>query len=221
MRVAPPPVVPAWSWSGCYFGGYIGGLWARKEWFNHDAINNPDTLGQSEGPHDADGLLGGILGGCDYQFAGGFVIGISGDLAGTNAAGSGDSRLFPGITNHSSVESLALVTARIGYAWGRFLGYVKGGAAWERDEYHYTDGSITGSASETRSGWTIGIGGEYAFTDYVTGFIEYNYYGFGTRDLTFVETAGDTYLAGIEETKSVVKVGLGYRFGGLAALPVR
>jgi hypothetical protein len=31
-------------------------------------------------------------------------------------------------------------------------------------------------------GWTVGIGGEYAFLDWLTGFIEYDHYGFGDND---------------------------------------
>jgi opacity protein-like surface antigen len=27
------PVVPAWSWTGCFLGGHAGGLWAtQKDW---------------------------------------------------------------------------------------------------------------------------------------------------------------------------------------------
>ena len=29
---APPPVVPVWSWTGCFLGGHGGGLWTKKEW---------------------------------------------------------------------------------------------------------------------------------------------------------------------------------------------
>jgi len=112
------------------------------------------------------------------------------------------------------VKSLASVTGRIGYAWDRFLGYVKGGGAWERDEHHFTDGFDIGTVSATRSGWTIGIGGEYAFTDFLTGFIEYNYYDFGSRDLTFIQNGTIPFTYGIDETKSVLKAGLNFRFGG-------
>ena len=78
---------------------------------------------------------------------------------------------------------------------------MKGGGAWERDEYHFSDAfGFFAAASETRSGWTIGIGGEYAFTNYLTGFIEYNYYDFGSRDLNFVGT--DPFIYGIDETKA-------------------
>ena len=152
------------------------------------------------------------------QFAGGWVIGIAGDYAWTNASGSNTSLLFPGFTNHSEVKSLASVTGRIGYAWDRFLGYVKGGGAWERDQHDFTDGVFSASVSATRSGWTIGVGAEYAFSNYLTGFVEYNYYDFGTRDLSFV--GNDPFIYGIDETKSVLKAGLNFRLGGWGKAPV-
>ncbi len=65
-----------------------------------------------------------------------------------------------------------------------------------------------------RSRKGFGVGGEYAFTNFVTGFIEYNYYDFGNRDLTFVQNNGQTFIYGIDETKHVVKAGLNFRFGG-------
>jgi outer membrane immunogenic protein len=208
---APPPI---WSWSGCYIGGHVGGLWARKDWI--DRLPGSGSFGLSDGTHDPSGFIGGMQGGCDYQFAGGFVIGVGGDYAWTDAEGSNVALLFPPFTNHSTVESLASVTGRIGYAWDRFLGYVKGGGAWERDVYSSTDGILTGTASETRGGWTIGVGGEYAFTTFLTGFVEFNYYDFGTRDLVFAATpgGGPFHTFGIDETKSVVKAGLNLRFGG-------
>ncbi len=215
---ALPPPVYYFSWTGCYLGGHAGGLWARKDW--SDRQPGSATFGLSDGSHDVDGFLGGAQVGCDYQFAGGWVIGIAGDYAWTNADGSSVSLLFPAYLNHSSVKSLASVTGRIGYAWDRFLAYVKGGGAWERDEYNFSlAGVVTGAASETRSGWTVGIGGEYAFTNYLSGFIEYNYYDFGDRNLTFNGSDGP-FVQGIDETKSVVKAGLNLRFGGWGGAPV-
>src|SRR6516225_2325952 len=108
---APPPVVAAWSWTGCF--------------------------------------LGGAQVGCDYQFAGGFVIGVQGDDAWTNAEGSHDSAREIGVAYHSKVRSLASVTGRVGYAWDRFLGYVRSGGAWERDDYWATT-IILGTAYTAR-----------------------------------------------------------------------
>ena len=84
---APPPVVPVWNWSGCYVGGHAGGLWANSgEWI----VRTPggDFFGQSLGEHDLNGWVGGAQAGCDYQFAGGFVIGVQGDYAVADAEGN-------------------------------------------------------------------------------------------------------------------------------------
>jgi outer membrane immunogenic protein len=100
------------------------------------------------------------------------------------------------------VKSLSSVTGRVGYACDRFLGYVKGSGAWERDEYDSTDGVTIGTASGTRSGWTVGIGGEYAFSNFLSGFVEYNHYGFGDRDVAFVQNNGFTFNEGSKKPKT-------------------
>jgi outer membrane immunogenic protein len=206
------PLPPVWSWTGCYIGGHIGGLWARKDW----TLAPPDPA-LALGSHDASSWLGGLQAGCDYQFAGGFVIGIQGDYAWTDASGSNDDVAVDLTTNRTRISSLATVTGRIGYAWDRFLGYVKGGGAWERDEYLrfvIGTGALADSARETRGGWTVGIGGEYAFTNNFSGFVEYNYYDFGTRRLTFFDPAGVfTDNIDIRERKSVIRGGLNWRWG--------
>src|SRR5205807_2005002 len=142
-----PPLAAVWSWTGCYLGGHAGGLWAKqKDW----VVRTPGGafFGQSLGGHEADGWLGGAQAGCDYQFAGGFLIGVQGD-----------------------------------YAW---------------------------------AGVSIGIGGEYAFTNFLSGFVEYNYFDFGTRQVGFTpQVAGlGPAFADVKETKSVVRAGLNFRFGG-------
>jgi outer membrane immunogenic protein len=209
---APPPVVTYYSWTGCYVGGHVGGLWAKKDW----TLAAPDPA-FALGSHDADSWLGGVQAGCDYQFNGGWVIGIQGDYTWTDASGSNVDAIIDGTTNRSEVKSLATVTGRLGYAWDRFLGYVKGGGAWERDNYDrfaLVGGALVGSASETRSGWTVGVGGEYAFTNYLSGFVEYNYYDFGTRTLTFLTPAGAfNDNIDIRERKSVIRGGLNLRWG--------
>jgi outer membrane immunogenic protein len=89
---------------------------------------------------------------------------------------------------------------------------VKGGGAWEQDGYGIVGAGFLATASETRTGWTVGIGGEYAFTNWLTGFAEYNYYDFGTKSDTFGGTF--TTAVNIKETKSVAKAGINFKFGG-------
>ncbi len=109
----------------------------------------------------------------------------------------------------------ATATARLGFAWDRFLGYIKGGAAWEHDNYEqYLVGTdlVTATASETRAGWTAGFGAEIAFLPPVSGFVEANYYDFGRKQNTFTPNAGATFPIEISDRKVVVRGGINWRF---------
>jgi len=65
----------------------------------------------------------------------------------------------------------------------------------------------------------VGVGVEYAFTNWLTGFIEYDYYNFGTRTDNVVCGPAACFVGGstlfpfdVKETKNVVKVGLNVLF---------
>ena len=81
------------------------------------------------------------------------------------------------------IRWLATLRGRLGYAADRWLFYVTGGGAW--GETDYTAGPNFGglwapiSFSHTSSGWTLGGGVEYGFTNNWTGRIEYLYYDLG------------------------------------------
>jgi outer membrane immunogenic protein len=204
------------SWTGCYAGGHAGGLWGDSDkWI-------PRTPGGAFegvplGGHDVDGFIGGVQAGCDYQTASGVVIGVAGDYGWTRADGTHPSARETGVFYHSELEGLGAVTGRLGYAFGRVLGYVEGGAAWERVDYAASTTMIGTAyrASDTRSGWTIGGGGEYAITEHLTAFVEYGYYDFGTERVrltpqySFLPTA----FVDIEDSADVVRAGLNLRFG--------
>src|SRR5436305_10214266 len=162
---APPPVVAYFTWTGCHLGGNAGGVWVNKEWFN-GAASPPLTLsgiaipaapaGVGFGTHTASGGIGGLQGGCDYQI-GTWVFGLQGDYDWSNASGNNLNTVLRALTNQSSIQSLASVTARVGYAWDRFLLYAKAGGAWERDNYSIVvtaTGAPFGTTSEQRTGWT-------------------------------------------------------------------
>jgi outer membrane immunogenic protein len=202
-RPAPAPVytkapmMPVFTWTGCYFGGNAGGLWAKKDW-----------TGGANSSSSPESWLAGAQVGCNYQVST-WVFGIQGDYDWTNASATGTDTVFAE-TDRSNIKSLASVTGRVGYAMDRFLGYVKGGGAWEQDDYTITGALFVSTASETRTGWTIGVGGEYAFTNWLTGFAEYDYYDFGTKADAFAVVG----TVNIKETKSVAKAGLNIKFGG-------
>lgn len=215
-----PPPVYVYNWTGCFIGGNVGGLWLKKDYaltsigtfFGTFDFTTPVDLGG----HDASSWVGGVQVGCDYQVPGtGFVFGIQADYDWTDANASHVDPATLLTTLDSRTKSLASVTGRIGYAWDRFLAYVKGGGAWERDDYGWFVTALPAlgiSASETRSGWTVGIGAEYAFTDWISGFVEYDYYDFGTRSVAFPADLV-TFNVDIRERKNVAKIGLNLRFG--------
>jgi outer membrane immunogenic protein len=196
-----PPMIAYFSWTGCYAGGNVGGLWANRDW--------------DFGSNTASGVIGGLQAGCNYQ-VGGWVFGIQGDYDWTNANSTvAFGPFFPIVAISSKMNSLASVTGRVGYAWDRFLGYVKAGGAWEQsdDTILFKDDLLIAS-SETRSGWTVGIGAEYAFLNWLTGFVEYDHYGFGSDTNTFV-CAGCGFAGVNGKTNvNVLKVGLNLKFFG-------
>jgi outer membrane immunogenic protein len=211
-----PRVPAARSWTGCFVGGHGGGLWGSSEkWI----VRTPGGAhsGESLGQHDVDGWIGGVQAGCDYQFDRPIVVGVQGDYAWTDAGGSHASAQEFGVFYHSEVRSIASLTARVGYVRERFLGYVRGGVAWERDHYSASTieiGTAYGS-TVTRSGWTVGAGAEYAITKFLSGVFEYDYYDFGTTEVRFSpQIAGlRPAFVDIEESASVLRAGLNYRFG--------
>jgi outer membrane immunogenic protein len=206
-----PPRPLYFSWTSCYFGGNVGGVWVNK-----------DFTGPFGGSFSADASswLGGLQVGCNYQFAGGWVVGLQADYDWTDAHADRIGVLFPNLTESFSAKSVGSVTGRVGYAWDRFLGYIKGGVAWERDDFTFAFPAAIATFSDTRTGWTIGVGGEYAFNNWFTGFVEYDYYDFGTRTDNFVCGPVVCFVGGpvlfplnVRETKSVVKVGVNVLFG--------
>jgi outer membrane immunogenic protein len=202
------PMMAPFTWTGCYIGGNGGGLFAKKDW-------TVTGTGFAQSSVNINSWVAGAQLGCNYQM-GAVVLGLQGDYDWSNGSASAtDASFIPAgsVTDQTSIKSLASVTGRVGYAWDRFMLYGKGGGAWVKDNYTETAVGFASSASETRTGWTAGAGGEYAFTDWLTGFVEYDYYDFGTKSNTFAGTLAAN-VADIKQTVSVAKGGFNIKFGG-------
>jgi outer membrane immunogenic protein len=217
-RARPVPAVAAfYNWTGCYVGGNGGGWWANRRFSN-------DGFGFNNGnDHTASGGLGGVQAGCNYQI-GALVLGVQGDWDwGSVSEDDGRGIAFPFFMDHWNAKSLGSVTGRVGYAWNRFLLYAKGGGAWLRTDFNFQTAGVVFSTSQTRSGWTVGIGGEYAFLDWLTGFVEYDHYGFRDDDNRFgcgfacpigAFWSFAAFPGNFITDVDVVKVGLNVKFGG-------
>lgn len=203
---APPPV---FSWTGCYIGAHVGGGWGSTSWAS--------TAGLDEGTSDISGVLGGGQIGCDYQ-TGPLVIGAEGSFSWSSIKGSHRDPVpaFNDQILNTEVQWITTVTGRVGYALGRILFYAKGGGAWAYDKYwDVRDGVGTvATATETRSGWTVGGGVEYAFAPNWSMKVEYDYLNFGTSRATLIcpPCMAGFFLKDIKQDIHTVKLGVNYRF---------
>jgi outer membrane immunogenic protein len=212
---APPALapVPMFSWTGCYVGGHVGGGWGEKR------VSAPALAPGISATGDTSGFLGGGQIGCNLQIGSNWVIGFEGEASAADVDGD-ITRTVLGITGtaHAQTDWLASATGRIGWSWDRWLIYAKGGAAWVGDKYSAFIPVFNESlaASETRTGWTIGAGLEWAFWNNWSAKAEYNYYDFGTETLTLTGTfAGAPIIVpgiDVRQRISVGKLGINYRF---------
>ena len=58
--------------------------------------------------------------------------------------------------------------------------YTDGGVAFTDYNFAETTLNVQSWGGGQRTGWTVGLGAEYAITDHVTAGVEYNYYDFGS-----------------------------------------
>jgi outer membrane immunogenic protein len=198
VKTKAPAPVQLYNWTGCYGGAHFGSQFVQQDWGAHG------------GGDDTGLMVGGQLG-CNYQIST-WVFGVQGDINWSNATGTHPDQVsLLGLTDEWKKDSLASVTGRFGYAWDRLLTYAKAGGAWSHDKYDTlvtATGAPFSSASATRSGWTVGAGFEYAITNNLSMFFEYDFYDFGTKTIDFSALQS----ADIGDRESIVKVGGNWKF---------
>jgi outer membrane immunogenic protein len=221
----PPPTIILFSWTGFYIGGHGGGGWASKQTNAPPYTFNGALITPAPASISASGGIAGAQIGATYQ-VGSWVYGAEADASWSNltASPSCTATSTTGVvvtpvsaTCNVKVSGLGTITGRVGWAMDRLMVYGKGGVAWANDNYAFTSATVllpSFAANETRWGWTVGAGVEYAFLDSWSGRIEYNYLDFGTRAPNFTSANGLNFQAvNIRERISVVKLGINYRFG--------
>lgn len=216
---APAPPAAPFSWTGFYAGVHGGHGWSDTDWLLIDNAG-PGACGRCGTVvtrFGADGFLAGVQAGYNWQLANRVVLGIEADLSFTFADGEGR---WDAATRNATLDLdfLATIGPRLGYAAGRLLLYVEGGLVLVGGEYahrNFTNGARF-SADETRTGWFLGGGAEYAFADAWSAKVEYNYIGLGEEALRLngLRGGGQPGVAvfDVEQHLHVVKAGLNYRF---------
>ena len=115
---------------------------------------------------------------------------------------------------HADTKWIGSITARVGYAFDRFLFFARGGAAWAHQTYDFsgpTGVPFAFSGSDTRTGWTVGAGFEWAFMAHWSTTVAYDYYDFGGRNVVLTGSLG-TLPMNITQRIQTVTLGLNYHF---------
>lgn len=170
--VEPIVEAPIFTWTGPYIGIQGGFAWANAG-FRHDF-----DVFESHSSNFDGGLLGGLIG-YNWQ-TGSFVFGAEADI---NKVWNDQTFDVGRFDVDVGSDYLASIRARAGYAWDRALLFATGGVAFTGVSADATIDGIDFSASQSFTGWTIGGGVDYAFTDNWIGRLEYRFYDFGNQDI--------------------------------------
>jgi outer membrane immunogenic protein len=190
---APAYVAPVYaSWSGLYAGINGGYAFGQSDW-EIPAVS----------PEPKGAVAGGTLG---YNLQTGiWVWGIEGDFDWAGIKGSED---CGGGSCETKLGWLGTARARLGYAgWNNWLPYITGGIGIGDVK---ADNSLAGEASDTRFGWTAGLGIEYALLSHWSVKAEYLYVDLGNLDCTACNAAGAD--DNVSFKSHLVRAGLNYRF---------
>jgi outer membrane immunogenic protein len=205
LSQAQPSAAQSYNWSGLYAGASLGGAWSTSE--------ATDVL-EPFGGHFTNGLgdtfhfgSGGVAGGgqLGYQFQFGHWV-LGAEVAGTwtDLIDNHDSTYLGSDRVEMRISPILTATARLGYAWDRWLGYVKGGYAGADVDFRAFD-DVNGvgllNTNHWVDGYTVGAGLEYALFEGVRIGVDYSYV-----DLQSYELSTRTNIGGSEHFETPAEV---------------
>ncbi|HWM81513.1 MAG TPA: outer membrane protein [Pseudolabrys sp.] len=212
--VRPAAVAAAavpFTWTGVYLGGHIGYGWANSRWSD---LSSGESISVKN-----NGVLGGGQIGFNYQM-GTWVVGLEADYSASGIKGASAIVIDPTDNDRSTINPhlrwTSLVTARLGYAFDRYLPYIKGGVAFGDIRYSFNN-LTTGMAGGTtirRTGWTIGTGLEVALDGNWSVRAEYDYIQFGNKNKALPDEDGAIQPVSTRHSSHQIRLGVNYRFGG-------
>jgi outer membrane immunogenic protein len=233
---APSPPVLLYSWTGCYLGGNVGGIWSQNDTTNISFVDGGSGVAVAAAAgviplafnNSGSGWIAGGQLGCNYQISN-WVVGIETDMSGTNlnadqAIGTNVPPFFPlGSSVYQDMNWIGTTRGRLGWTWGSFLIYGTAGVAYANVNYAYAQNNtpagpvaIAVSDSATQVGWTAGGGLEVPFGRWsVKG--EYLFYDIGSHTLnagctTCTGLSPTVFSAHYQNSGSIARLGLNYRF---------
>jgi outer membrane immunogenic protein len=211
--------VPVFTWTGFYIGAQVGYAWGDDE--DNFPANALVFNGVTYEPFDSgfggdnDSFLAGVHAGYNYQF-GSIVVGIEGDVEGLfgDDEDEFDNIVYsaPGVPatfafSGNTLDWQGSIRARVGFAFDRAMIYATGGFAFGGVSGGFSSALID-NGDDTITGWTLGAGVEYAFTNNLTTRLEYRYTSFEGDDSVF----NGVSFGGDELDFHAIRVGLSYKF---------
>jgi outer membrane immunogenic protein len=179
---APP--VQVFNWTGFYAGIEAGGGWGHEAWIDNTPAGVTPHSFRLDG-----GVVGGQLG---YRWqTGQLVFGIEGTGAWADLKGT--STVTPS-TETLKVRALYSATGQVGYAWDRWLAYVKGGWAGSSTRFFLSNPGFTASNSQDPHGWTVGGGVDYALSPNMILGVEYDHFDLNYKPFVAPVSNGGTPL---------------------------
>jgi outer membrane immunogenic protein len=200
-----PVIAP--SWTGFYIGGEVGYAWGRDH-----TVETFSATGASTGfewRYDLDHVVGGGFAGFNYQF-GSLVAGLEADI---EAAGNKGGFYDPPGAGDTHIKWQGTARGRLGFAAGPALFYATGGLAFADISHTYVQviTPISETTSGIRTGWTAGVGVDYAVTRNLLARVEYRYTDYGKYQYDSV-TAFPGLTGQQSPTLNTLRVGLAYKF---------
>ena len=183
------------NWSG-FYAGVHGGFGKSSTNWGFPLLEYYNTApGQNFSLDPKGSLVGGHLM-VNRQF-GRIVVGLEGALSNATFR---DDRLgpvaaFPEDQFKTSIDNLATISGRLGYAFDKWLLYAKGGYATAEVAHHALSGppgeGVEGAIQGRQNGRTVGAGVEYMITPTIVLGLEYQFVKLG--DERYATTTGGTF----------------------------
>lgn len=172
---APMTTAQKPDWAGFYLHSNSGGS-SAVPW---------SGIGPSSGFGPASATRGPTNESFGYNFqSGNLVFGLEGSLAAANFDGRFTAPYLPGLGAGAwspNMNWLGTVTGKVGYSFGKWLPYVKGGFASAEVGSPLQGATQVGSftqGTQQLNGWTAGVGLEYQITPKLSLGLEYLYTDF-------------------------------------------
>lgn len=226
------------DWSGFHVGINAGGAWGTSNIStgvasvgNYFVTTDPGQIGAAgRGSVNSSAFTGGVQGGYTAQ-NGNWLLGLEADVGllslGASRAASAVFLSAPAnaftVSQTVGTDWIATVRPRLGWAMGDAAFYATGGLALTTLKFNaqYLDNfgtfaSSQGSQQQTKVGWTIGAGVDYALDSRWSMRAEYMRVDFGQVNFNSAVTggaAGNTAVLtnSTDFSVNIVRLGLNYR----------